>query len=174
MIFMCASRIMVQQIAFPTAEGYGKYSAGGRSGDVYEVTTLNGSGAGSLGEAINASGPRTVVFKVAGTIEGDFKISNDNLTIAGQTAPGDGICIKGSISIKANDLIIRYIRIRPNASGDALTGGSGCNRVILDHVSCSWSADEVLSVYGGKNTRFQYCLISEPCGNGYNFVNNCI
>jgi pectate lyase len=88
---------MAQQLAFPTAEGYGKFAAGGRGSDVYEVTTLNASGSGSLGEAIDASGPRTVVFKVAGNIEGDFRISDDNITIAGQTAPGDGICIKGNL-----------------------------------------------------------------------------
>ena len=73
------STIYSRQIAFPGAEGYGKFATGGRGGKVYEVTTLNSSGPGSLGEAIEASGPRTVVFRVSGTIEGNFKIRNDNI-----------------------------------------------------------------------------------------------
>jgi len=93
-----AGMLHAQQLAFPTAEGYGKYSVGGRGGKVYEVTTLKSSGPGSLGEAIGASGPRTVVFRVSGTITGSYSIKNDNITIAGQTAPGDGICIKGNLS----------------------------------------------------------------------------
>ena len=144
-------------IAFPGAEGYGKLSVGGRGGAVYEVTTLSSSGAGSLGAAISASGPRTVVFKVAGNIEGTFNISNDYITIAGQTAPGDGI------------VIIRYIRVRANASGDAISGGHGNNNIILDHVSASWSSDEVLSIYQNDNVTFQWCIISEACGGGHNF-----
>jgi len=94
LLFCFTSTIYSQQLAFPTAEGYGKYSAGGRGGRIYEVTTLNNSGPGSLGEAIGASGPRTVVFRISGTIEGNFNIRNDNITIAGQSAPPDGICIK--------------------------------------------------------------------------------
>lgn len=156
-------------IAFPCADGYGKASKGGRGGDVYEVTTLSPTGPGSLGEAISASGPRTVVFKVAGNIEGSFSINNDFITIAGQTAPGDGVCIKGNLSIKGSDIILRYIRVRPDASGDAITGGGGSSRVILDHISASWSGDEVLSVYGGDNTTFQYCLISEAASGDHRF-----
>ena len=153
-----------QQIAFPGAEGYGKYTVGGRAGKVYEVTTLNATGPGSLGAAIDASGARTVIFRVSGTIEGSFNIINGNITIAGQTAPGDGICIKGSLSVSTSEVIIRFIRVRPNNSSgvDAITGRYNKN-IILDHVSVSWSSDEVLSIYRNENVTIQWCMISEAC-----------
>jgi pectate lyase len=171
------STIYSQQLAFPTAEGYGKYTVGGRGGSVYEVTTLNPTGPGSLGEAIGASGPRTVVFRVAGTIEGKFSIRNDNITIAGQTAPGDGICIKGSLGISANDVIIRYIRVRANPTVE--TDAIGCRykkNIILDHVSASWSSDEVMSLYHNENVTIQWCMITEACakgGSGHRFGGIC-
>ena len=163
------STIYSQQMAFPGAEGYGKFAIGGRGGKVYEVTTLNNSGPGSLGEAIGASGPRTVVFRVSGTIEGNFNIRNDNITIAGQTAPGDGICIKGSLGVSANDVIIRYIRVRanPTVETDAI-GGRYHKNIILDHVSASWSSDEVMSLYHNENVTIQWCMITEACAK---FVN---
>ena len=156
-----------QQLAFPTAEGYGKYAVGGRGGAVYEVTTLKPSGPGSLGQALDASGPRTVVFRVSGTIDGKFSIRNDNITIAGQTAPGDGICIRGSLGIGANDVIIRYIRVRanPTVETDAI-GGRYKKNIIVDHVSTSWSSDEILSLYHNENVTIQWCMITEACAKG--------
>lgn len=162
-----------QQLAFPSAEGYGKYAKGGRGGTVYEVTTLNPTGSGSLGAAITASGPRTVVFRVAGIIEGDFTIQNDYITIAGQTAPGDGICIKGSLTVDASEVIIRYIRVRANpvVETDAIWGRYNKN-IIIDHVSASWSSDEVLSIYHNESVTIQWCIVSEACakfGEGHRF-----
>ena len=161
------STIYSRQIAFPGAEGYGKYASGGRGGKVYEVTTLKSSGPGSLGEAIGASGPRTVVFRVSGTIEGNFRINSDKITIAGQTAPGDGICIKGSLRVDANDVIIRYIRVRANPAVGQVDAiyGEFCKNVILDHVSASWSSDEVVSLYRNENITIQWCMITEACAN---------
>ena len=155
------------QLAFPTAEGYGKYTVGGRGGVVYEVTNLNDSGDGSLRAAVEAKGPRTIVFKVSGTIEleSDLTITNSNITIAGQTAPGDGIALKNHpLLIEANEVIIRYIRVRlgNKLSGDpdAVTSRFTKN-IILDHVSASWSIDETMSIYHGENVTVQWCLISE-------------
>lgn len=154
-------------LAFPTAEGYGKYTVGGRGGKVIEVTNLNDNGPGSLREAINAGGPRIVVFRVSGNIElnSNLAIKNPYITIAGQTAPGDGICLKGgNLSISANQVIIRNIRIRV---GDEKEGDydalecRGPKNVIIDHVSASWSVDETMSVYGCDSITVQWCIISE-------------
>ncbi|WP_346857802.1 pectate lyase [uncultured Draconibacterium sp.] len=160
-----------QQLAFPTAEGYGKYTVGGRGGDVYEVTNLHDSGEGSLRAAVEAQGPRTVVFRVSGTIDlkSDLRISNPYITIAGQTAPGDGICIKRyPLMINADEVIIRYIRVRFGdeslQDADAVSSRYVKN-LILDHVSASWSVDEVLSVYHGEYTTVQWCLIAESMFN---------
>lgn len=156
-----------QQLAFPTAEGYGKYTVGGRGGEVYEVTNLKDNGEGSLRSAIEAKGPRTVVFKVSGTIklESDIRIENPNITIAGQTAPGDGITLRGRpLLIDADEVIIRYIRVRlGDESGDETDAISSryTNNLILDHVSASWSIDETMSIYHGKNVTVQWCIIAE-------------
>ena len=156
-----------QQLAFPTAEGYGKYTAGGRGGEVYEVTNLKDSGEGSLREAVEASGPRTVVFRVSGNIEleSPITIRNPYITIAGQTAPGDGICLKNHpLNIGADQVIVRYISVRPgDVSGNDYDAVSSryTKNMILDHISASWSIDECLSVYHCDSITVQWCLVSE-------------
>ena len=165
-LFFIASKS--QQLAFPGAEGYGKYTVGGRGGAVYEVTNLNDSGEGSLRAAVEASGVRTIVFRIGGTIKSDLTIANDSITIAGQTAPGDGIAIDGQIKVKASNVIIRYIRIRGYGKDDAL-GGRYKKNIIIDHVSASWSKDEVMSFYHGKNVTLQWCMITESTGGGHAF-----
>ena len=156
-----------QQLAFPTAEGYGKYSKGGRGGVVYEVTNLNDSGQGSLRAAVEASGPRTVVFRVSGTImlESPLSIKHPYITIAGQTAPGDGICIrKHPLTIGADHVVIRYLRVRlGDESGEDYDAVSSryTKHIILDHLSASWSVDECFSVYHCDSITVQWCIISE-------------
>ena len=140
-----------RQLAFPTAEGYGKYTIGGRGGRVIEVTNLNDEGPGSFRAAVSEKGPRTIVFKVSGNIElkSNVSIKHPYITIAGQTAPGDGICLKGAaLSIGADQVIIRHIRVRYgdiNGGESDAVGSRGTKNIILDHVSASWSVDETMS-----------------------------
>ena len=164
----CASYSFAQnQLAFPTAEGYGKYTVGGRGGAVYEVTNLNDSGEGSLRAAVEAKGPRTVVFRISGTIslKSNLSIKNPNITIAGQTAPGDGITLRDyPLMIDADQVIIRYIRVRLGDESGGETDAISSrftNNLILDHVSASWSVDETVSIYHGKNLTIQWSVISE-------------
>lgn len=157
-----------QQLAFPGAEGFGKYTSGGRGGKVYIVTNLNDNGPGSLREAVEASGPRIVVFEVDGTIhlESGLSIENDDITIAGQSAPGDGICLADyPLSVNANNVIVRYLRCRLGdkvaRDSDGVGGGRyGQKNVILDHLSVSWSIDECLSIYKTENLTVQWCLVA--------------
>ena len=154
--------------AFPTAEGMGKNASGGRGGRVIRVTNLNDSGPGSLRAAIDSSGARIVVFEVAGNIwlSEQLVIRNDDITIAGQTAPGEGICIAGAtLMIKADNVIIRYLRVRPGdlirKDVDAIHVSEGRD-IIIDHCSASWSVDETLSVSSKPDrVTVQWCLISE-------------
>ncbi len=154
-------------LAFPEADGCGKYTIGGRGGRVIEVTTLEDGDniPGSFRAAVEASGPRIVVFKVAGTIilKESLKVKNPYITIAGQTAPGEGITLKDySFNVEADEAIIRNIRVR---LGDLLEKDamsvSGAENVIIDHCSVSWGVDETLSVTGCNNVTVQWTFITE-------------
>ncbi|WP_345954294.1 pectate lyase [Mucilaginibacter sp. PAMB04168] len=160
-------------IAFPGAEGFGKYATGGRGGQVAEVTNLNDSGAGSFRDALKMypGEPLTIVFRVAGIIDlkSAIKVSRSNLTIAGQTAPGEGICLKGNSFIlngggRNGNIIIRYLRSRP---GSNLAHGiygfdmENMSKVIIDHCSFSWANEECAAMYDIKNVTVQWSIVSE-------------
>ena len=153
--------------AFLGAEGYGRFTVGGRGGKVYVVTNLSDKGPGSLRAAVEASGPRTVVFAVAGNIllEKPLSIDNPFITIAGQTAPGEGITIAGApLNINADQVVIRYVRFRLgdyNRFESDAVGGRNVSDIILDHVSASWSVDETVSFYLTKNLTLQWSFITE-------------
>lgn len=161
--------------AFPGAEGFGMYTTGGRGGKVYHVTTLEDNGKtslkGSLRWANAQAGPRIIVFDVSGTIflKSALKI-NENTTIEGQTAPGDGICIADYPVTLNSNTITRYLRFRlgnrqvAHHEGDGL-GGMDLHDVMVDHCSVSWSIDECLSVYGSKNLTVQWCLVGQSLKN---------
>lgn len=155
--------------AFPGAEGFGANARGGRGGKVLLVTNLNDSGPGSFREACQTKGPRIVVFRTGGTIDlkSALHVTEPYITIAGQTAPGDGICLRGNeFTVDAHDVVIRHMRVRPgDISGkpvDAMSIGGNSRDVIVDHCSTSWSVDELLSTSGAiSNITVQWCLIGE-------------
>lgn len=188
--------------AFPGAEGFAKYTVGGRHGRVLLVTTLDDYDpetdapiAGSLRKAIDTSGPRTVIFRVSGTIElkAPLQIYKPFLTLAGQSAPGDGICLKNyGVSVRTSEVIIRYLRFRPGDevgrrmaklgkpfqtdalqinAGDWIAGRGKeayTRNIIIDHCSFSWAIDETLSISGAgtaTHNTVQWCLLSEALNN---------
>ncbi|KAA9333512.1 pectate lyase [Hymenobacter busanensis] len=179
-----------QQLAFPGAEGAGRFTSGGRGTvaaptTVFEVTNLLDDGRpGCLRHALSApAAARTVVFRVSGTIHlsKPLTIGKPNTTIAGQTAPGDGICLADfPVGVKANNVIVRFLRFRmgdknqntgmvDGAGGDDAFGGTRNNHLVVDHCTMSWSTDEAFSVYEGDSTTLQWNLISEPLNYSYHF-----
>lgn len=148
--------------AFPGAEGWGAGSVGGRGGRVIKVTNRKRRGAGSFYAACAARGPRIVVFDVSGVIEGDVAIKDSNITIAGQTAPGAGITLRGSIrsNRQLHDVVIRFLRIRPPRVDDAIQLPL-IKYLILDHVTASWAGDETVDLYRSRYVTVQWCTIEE-------------
>ena len=169
-------------VAFPGAEGFGKYTTGGRGGKVFIVTNLNDDGEGSFRKAVTAKGARIIVFAISGTIHlnSPLRFTSD-VTIVGQTAPGDGICLADyPVTLGGDNIIVRFLRFRmgdknqkggmvDGNGGDDAFGGTHRKNIIIDHCSMSWSTDEVFSVYGGDSTTLQWNLISEPLNYSYHF-----
>ncbi|MBP5711910.1 MAG: hypothetical protein J6W77_02765, partial [Prevotella sp.] len=164
-----------RRLAFPGAEGAGKYAIGGRGGDVYHVTNLNDSGEGSLRYGIeNATGPRTIVFDVSGAIQLQSRLvcNKPYITIAGQTAPGIGIMLRDyEFGANSDDGITRFMRFRYGHGDDwngtsanqntGNAGGLSANYGIMDHCLLGWGSDETFSTRGAKNVTFQHSLIGE-------------
>ena len=158
-----------RQLAFPGAEGYGRFANGGRGGSVYHVTSLSGGTEPGtlLYGLLHIEEPHYIVFDVSGTIELDFSsyFSKPNITIAGQTAPGKGICIKHSNINIGSDVICRHVRFKRGYgdTGNAL-GMTGADHSIVDHTTAAWGTDETFSSRGAKNITFQYSMIAEALG----------
>ncbi|MHC4487218.1 MAG: hypothetical protein ACYS4T_18795, partial [Planctomycetota bacterium] len=161
--------------AFPSAEGYGANAKGGRGGRVIEVTNLNDSGTGSFRAAVMATGPRIVVFRVGGTIVLKSPLypdaDNSYLTIAGQTAPGDGIQLKGAafgLRYGIHDVIVRHLKVRPgpvsSEENDGFVIGGGISSpvthdIIVDHCSVYWGQDEGISISNNaEDVTYQWCI----------------
>lgn len=174
-------RFRVRTLAFPTAQGYGRFATGGRGGRVIEVTNLedyksaDGEAVipGSYRAAVEAEGPRTIVFRVSGLIKlkAPCAVHNPYCTIAGQTAPGDGICLANFSggAYGTHDVIIRYMRFRIGDAANKAMDGAGlgsCDHCIIDHCSISWSSDEGTSSRGAHNITFQRNIVAEALHHG--------
>lgn len=172
----------LEPVAFPGAEGFGKHTTGGRGGKVVIVENLKDNGPGSLREAVEMKVPRIIVFAVSGTIHLESPLLiRQNATIAGQTAPGDGICIADHpVKLNGDNIIIRYLRMRlgdryqnkgqVHGSGhDDAVSANERKHIIIDHCSMSWSNDEVFSVYGGDSVTVQWNIMYEPLNYSYHF-----
>ncbi|MFM1877278.1 MAG: hypothetical protein RLZZ241_144 [Bacteroidota bacterium] len=165
--FLICKSLFAQQLAFPSAEGFGKHASGGRGGLVYVVTNLNDAGPGSLRKGILKKGPRIIVFAVSGSIvlSSKLDINHGDLSIFGQTAPAGGITIIGyPVTIKSDNVILRYLRFRMGdvngLEGDVL-GCRNTTNVIIDHCSISWGTDENASFYNNRNFTLQWSIVSE-------------
>ena len=167
-----ATTIGKKQLAFPGAEGFGRFARGGRGGDVYHVTTLADDGSGSLREGIrSATGPRTIVFDLSGTIvlKSRLVVDKSYITISGQSAPGDGICLRDhTFRIKnASHVIVRYLRFRlgdrnkPHPSGDDCINTDDVDHVIFDHITSSWGIDGNHDLRRGGNFTLQWSIYAE-------------
>jgi pectate lyase len=175
--------VETRPIAFPGAEGFGKYTTGGRGGKVMVVSTLEDDGPGSFRSAAKTNGKRIIVFSVSGTIHLLSPLSiKGEVTIAGQTAPGEGICIADNpVKLDGDQIIVQYLRFRmgdrfqglegkvPGSGHDDALGASRKSHIIIDHCSISWSTDEVCSVYGGDSTTLQWNILAEPLNYSYHF-----
>jgi hypothetical protein len=174
-------RFRIRHLAFPTAEGYGRFAQGGRGGRVIEVTNLEDYDAdegeavipGSFRAAVEAVGPRTLIFRTSGLIrlKKPCAVHNPYCTVAGQTAPGDGICLANYASgaFGTHDVIIRYLRYRVGDEAQKAMDGAGlgsCDNCIIDHCSISWSSDEGTSSRGAKNITFQRSIVAEALHHG--------
>lgn len=171
-LLLTGALCFAQAPAFPGAEGYGRYVAGGRGGQVVHVTNLNDSGDGSLRHALSMPGRRIVVFDVAGTIflESKLSISSGDVTVLGQTAPGDGVTVANfSTECNSSNVVVRFLRFRLGDKGNAADGSNdqdtfwGRNRrnLMLDHCSMSWSTDECSSWYDNESFTMQWCILAE-------------
>ena len=176
MLLGTTTRAADKPLAFPTAEGWGRFATGGRGGEVYAVTNLNDNGPGSLRDALSM-GHRIIVFRVSGTIQLNslLLLDKSHITIAGQTAPGDGVCLRGCPLLirRTNNIIVRYLRIRVGDEFGKPVDGlevRDSENVIIDHCSVSWSSDEAINTWHGtKNLTVQWCLISEPLHRSVNY-----
>lgn len=164
LVFSYCGMAYGQHLAFPEAEGFGRFASGGRGGTVYHVTNLNDTGAGSFRDGVSKTG-RTVVFDISGVIKIKEKIAAaPGITIAGQTSPGTGITVYGNGVSFGSNSIIRYMRFRGSINmprGACTVVADDLTDIIFDHVSIEWGRWDNLHVKNSSNVTFQYCLIGE-------------